>query len=150
MATLRLKSNTDTNAETKAPVPTKKNTRPKSRRQHFAKWWSKNHHRTNAHHWLVKNARRVAHAMNVGPTVFEDVQYITKRFNESEYKRLKQSDAWTLWKVCHPTPARRIQELVETAEYYDEQIQTLKQLKAEAKGYYRAPHRPIKIEVQSK
>ena len=120
----------------------------KTRKDHFEKWWSKNHHRSNAQHWLVKNARRVAHAMNIGPTHFEDVVYITKRFNEAEFKRLKKADAWTLWKVCHPTPKQRIQELVDTAEYLDEQIQTLKALKAEAKGFYRAPPRPMKIEVQ--
>ena len=110
-------------------------TKPKrSRKQRFKNWWNKKHHSTRAHKWLVKNARRVAFAYYLPPDLFEDVVYISKKFNNSEYKRLSQQDAWCLWRVCNPTVNQRTEILIRAARNIDESVTKLEELKLLAKG----------------
>lgn len=91
----------------------------RSRRTRFASWWHRNHHKQQAHRWLTKNSSRIAKCFYLPPDLYEDVSYICKRFAKSEHKRLTQKDAWTLWRVCHPTVNQRTQSLAQTAIMVD-------------------------------
>ena len=86
------------------------------RRRNFDKWWRFNHHRSNAHVWLTKHAKRVAYGYMLPPAHHEDVQYICKRFNKSQHRRLKCCDAWNLWKVVHPVHRDRNNTITRSAE----------------------------------
>ena len=113
-----------------------------NRERHFKRWWKKNHHRTEAQAWLCRNSKRIAYAYNIGPAAFEDIQFITKRFFSSEWPRLKQEEAWKLWKHCHPLVDERHQRLIDTAVRLDEKSQEINALKAERDGkpeYKRVP-----------
>lgn len=116
-----------------------------SRKQRFNRWWKKNHHDSRAQKWLVKNAKRVAFAYSVPADQYEDMHYICKRFNSSEYKRLKQAEAWCLWRLCNPSVIERKEILIQTARYLDERSQELKSLKAQAKGLKHRDPPPMKI-----
>ena len=100
----------------------------------FKGWWNINHARPKAHTWLVKTATRVSCDYALNPTAWEDVKFIAKRFNLSEYKKLKKSDAWKLWKYTHPTVDERRKRLIVTAHHFDSKIQELKSIKGELKG----------------
>lgn len=117
------------------------------RRNHFNRWWYKNHHNHRAQLWLVRNSKRVIHSLPTEPSLFEDVKYICKRFNNAEHARLTNKEAWCLWKVCHPTTSDSIEKLTQAAAQLDQQIHELKQLKAQAQGYKPAQYPPIKINI---
>lgn len=120
----------------------------KTRKQHFARWWSRNHHNEKAQKWLVRNAKRVIHTFYLHPAIHEDVHYISKRFFESNWPRLKQMEAWTLWKVCHPSKNERNTAIIETTKVLDERIHELEQLKREAQGKHTLTRPPLILEQQ--
>lgn len=126
----------------------KKPNKTLSRKKRFENWWKRNHHSTQAHKWLAKNAKRVAYAMIANPTLFEDVKYITKRLQNSEYGRLNKEDAWKLWKAVHPSKQARVQAIIEAAEVYDDMLVKMQkhQLEKEGKTYY--PPKKLKIQEQ--
>lgn len=116
-----------------------------SRRRQFDKWWRFNHHRTNAHVWLCKTAKRVNFAYMLPPVLHDDVHYICKRFNMSEYRRLPSKHAWQLWKIVHPTSNQRQRTKVKTAEHLDSLAQELRTLKKAAKKDKKPP---VEIKVR--
>ena len=87
------------------------------RRQHFHRWWRKNNKARRSHDWLAFHARRVAYGYHMMPGVFDRVKHITKRYHNSEYKRLGERDAWTLWKLIHPLHTERVERLLLTTEH---------------------------------
>ena len=112
----------------------KDNTKQAKRRtRQFDKWWRTNHHRSRAHDWLCKHAKRIAFGYMIHPDHFDDVQYITKRFYKSKYRRLKYVDAWCLWKVVNPLGHVRIGLLNETAARLLNAKYDLKEVRAELK-----------------
>lgn len=106
------------------------------RRQHFTKWWRVNKKRNKALVWLTKEARRCIFAYAIDPHQFTEIQTIVKRFNNSEYKTMSRRDSWRLWKLLHPLPRKRIQQLQATAEH----LKTIQKQKKE----------DIQVEVKSK
>ena len=95
----------------------------------FQNWWNKNHHRRKGHDWLCAHARRIAYAYFFPPELFDDIQYITKRYYNSEYKRLSHINAWMLWKFVHPLHNNRIKAIEGAARRYEEKRIKLKELK---------------------
>jgi len=92
------------------------NTKQAARRERqYEKWWRKNHHNSRSHDWLCKHAKRIAFGYALHPDHFDDIQYITKRFYKSEFRRLKYADGWCLWKVVNPLGHVKITMLNETA-----------------------------------
>ena len=104
------------------------------RRNNFARWWRKNRTRSKAHTWLAHYTRNVVYTYAMPPEQFTGVNLITKRFFNSEYKRLGQSSAWTLWKIAHPLETVRINRIQTTAAYLDAKTQELKTAKKELKN----------------
>ena len=117
-----------------------------SRRRQFEKWWRFNHHRSNAHVWLCKHAKRVNFSYMLPPELHEDVHYICKRFNLSEYRRLPSKHAWQLWKITHPSISQRETHKIRTAEHLDSLSQELKGAKKAAK----IDKKPTTIEVRER
>ena len=62
-------------------------------------------------------AKRVAYAYNLPPYSFDQVQTITKRYLNSDYKRMSRKDCWTLWKMCNPLKNARVDRLQSTGDY---------------------------------
>ena len=89
----------------------------RGRRIQFDNWWRRNHHNSKGHSWLAKHAKRVAYAYNIGPSAFDTITFICKRFFNSDFKRLNSKDAWTLWKLVHPLYRDRLARLTDTAEH---------------------------------
>ena len=83
----------------------------------FNVWWRQNRHQSKGFTWLSMQAKRIAYAYNLPPFSFDQVQTITKRYLNSDYKRLSRKDCWTLWKMCHPLKSHRIDRLKSTADY---------------------------------
>jgi hypothetical protein len=82
---------------------------PKERQQHkmkrrsdFYRWWRVNNKRHPAQQWLVKHAQRVNKTYFLQPVVSDDIKFIAKRFFGSKWPRLRECDAWFLWKIVHP------------------------------------------------
>jgi hypothetical protein len=109
----------------------------KQRRSKFAKWWKTNHHHQKGHTWLCYAARNTVYTYAMNPQTFKDVNYITKRYFKSDYKRLSQNHAWRLWKTVHPLMNRRVRMLEATAEHLSIQKAELKQTKKEIKNEQR-------------
>lgn len=99
-----------------------------TREKKFMSWWKKHHHNRKAHHWLQKNARRVGSCFYLPGDQWEDILVICKRYNLSEYKRLTEDEAYTLWRACYPTDDERLKTIILTARVLDEKIQELKKL----------------------
>jgi hypothetical protein len=87
------------------------------RRNNFRRWWRKNNKNQKAQDWLTYHSRRVAYGYHMRPGVFDLVQYITKRYFKSEYKRLTERNAWTLWKLIHPLHTERVERMTDTATH---------------------------------
>lgn len=103
------------------------------RKNNFARWWTKNHHRSKAHVWLAYHARTFGFAYALPPEAFNEVQKITKRFFASDHRRLNKKSAWFLWKITHPLSNERNQRMLATAEYLKIQKEEFKQAKYELK-----------------
>ncbi len=113
------------------------------RRRNFRKWWGKNHHKRKAHTWLCYHARNTVFTYAFTPEKFGVVQTITKRYFKSEFPRLRERDAWILWKMTHPTHNNR-QKLLEThAHYMSIQVEQLRQAKKELKDEKAHQSQPI-------
>lgn len=84
----------------------------------FQRWW-RSHRTPNSKGllWLVHHAKRIAFGYNLPPYTWDQVQYITKRYLNSEHRRMSRRDAWTLWKVTHPLSNDRINRIRTTADY---------------------------------
>lgn len=92
---------------------------PKAKRSaEFNRWW-RCHNIANSKGllWLVHHAKRIAFGYNLPPYTWDQVQYITKRYLNSEHRRMSRRDAWTLWKVTHPLCNDRIQRIQTTGDY---------------------------------
>lgn len=113
----------------------------------FARWWNRNHHRQKSHDWLCAHARRIAFAYFFHPAAFDEVIFITKRHYNSEYKRLKQADAWKLWRFIHPLHNRRVRAIEAAADRYEEKRQKLKELKDSLPEKSDKPAEPAKKTV---
>ena len=87
----------------------------------FRKWWSMNKTHRPSHHWLIKHTKRIMHDYNIGPEAWDHCKTITKRYNLSQYKKLSRSDAWFLWRVTHPLQDERVERLLATAVFYQQQ-----------------------------
>lgn len=100
-----------------------------SRWADFARWWQVNHHRRRGHDWLCGHAKRIAFAYFFQPEAFDEIKFITRRYWNSEYKRLTHWDAWKLWRFTHPLPNARIRAIEEAALRFEEKRVKLKELK---------------------
>lgn len=89
----------------------------------FKQWWKKNHHSVNAHVWLTKHSKRCVHNYNVAPEQYDHTIKILKRFNCSEYKRLRCEDAEFLWRLTHPSLSERRERLLSTAVFLQEKVE---------------------------
>ena len=67
------------------------------------------------------------------PESFSHVQSITKRFFNSDHKKLKQSDAWTLWRISHPLHFERVARLKTHAAFLEIQNEQFKTNRKENK-----------------
>lgn len=105
----------------------------KLRKQQFNKWWKKNSHAKNAHTWLAHFSRDFAFMYCLAPAAFAQIQGITKRFFNSEYRRFTLTDANTLWRLIHPTSRSRTQIMMDTAEFLHNANLALKVTKKEVK-----------------
>ena len=103
------------------------------RRADFLRWWNINHHRTKAHVWLSHHSRNYAFSYAFTPEKFTAVTNITKRFFNSEHKKLNQRAAWTLWKLTHPHPTEREKMISRTGAYLLIQKNELREIKRELK-----------------
>lgn len=90
-----------------------------SRQKKFTQWWKKNSHNPRAHHWLTKHSQRVLHSYAVPPDMWDHSKNIIKRYNLSEFKRIKMEDAYTLWRLVHPLMDERIKRLELTAAHFE-------------------------------
>ena len=99
------------------------------RQDNFARWWRKNHHRRPAHTWLASHVKRVAFSYNFPPEVFDAMIFATKRFYNSEYRRLSKDEAWTMWRFTHPLYPDRVKVLMQTSEHLQGRIDELKQVR---------------------
>jgi len=105
-----------------------------SRWQAFARWWNRNHHQRRAHDWLCAHSRRTAYAYYFPPEAFDEVMFITKRYYSSEYRRLHQVSAWSLWRLIHPLHNKRISAIERAADKFESQRTQLKRLKSSLDG----------------
>ena len=80
----------------------------KLRTDKFKQWWRKNRKHSKAHTWLCVQSRRIAFAYNLHSQTCDEIMFITKRFNQSEYKKLTQDEAHTLWRLVNPLPHERL------------------------------------------
>lgn len=89
----------------------------------FEKWWNKTHHHTGSHMWLTKHTKRIIHNYNIAPEQYDHAVSILKRFNLSDYKRLKKEDAEFLWRTIHPSMNERRERLLATALFLQEKVE---------------------------
>jgi len=89
----------------------------KVRAAHFGKWWKSNRGNHKGYQWLCTHSRRITYAYNLPPFTWDEVQTITKRWHNSEHKRISRKDAWTLWKIMHPLMNERTKRLQTTGEF---------------------------------
>jgi len=80
----------------------------KSREFKFNKWWNKNRKTVKSHQWLVTHARRISFSYNLHSQTFDEIIFIWTRWNNSEHKKLNQSDAHKLWRIVNPLPHERL------------------------------------------
>jgi hypothetical protein len=101
----------------------------KKREYKFNKWWFKARRYQRAQQWLVSHSKRIAFAFNLHPSAFDEINFICRRFNLSTHKKLKKSDARTLFRLCNPLPHERLGMITDEATKLQELINELKQLK---------------------
>ena len=101
------------------------------RRRNFYRWWKRNDRRVVSHEWLVRTARTYAYTYSYHSNVFSLIQEISKRFQGSQYKRLRMDDAWFLCKHVNLLPTERVELLKQSGDYYKSQRD---QKKAEKKA----------------
>ena len=108
----------------------------RKREQNFLRWWKKNKQRTPAHEWLCRHAKRMAHSHIFAPAAFDDVKFITKRFFNSDFKKLKRYDAWRLWRLTHPIACERIKVIERSAAVYEQMYENYKSAKSDKKDAF--------------
>jgi len=95
----------------------------------FERWWYKARRYQKAQQWLVSHSKRIAFSYNLHPTAFDEIHFISKRFNLSTHKKLKKKDAKTLYRLINPLPHERLDMIVKEADKLNELVAELKQLK---------------------